>query len=101
MSAFAEVKDGDDATSIDLSDNVVDDVIEYVRGQIVGHEEEALLMYLGTLSGYGYHDSFHINTIGQGPPGSGKSLTKNVDTNQPNSSSRYSKNVKFVLSISI
>ncbi len=91
MSAFAEVKDSDDAMSIDLSDNVVEDVIEYVRGQIVGHEEEALLMYLGTLSGYGYHDSFHINTIGQGPPGSGKSLTKNTINDLLPSQDTYTK----------
>jgi len=76
--SFASVAEEDSAETVDLSNNVVDDLVRYVRGNIVGHEEEAVLMYLSALSGWGYSTSFHINTIGQGPPGSGKSLTKNT-----------------------
>jgi len=68
----------DESVADQLSDNVAEDLITYFRGNIVGHEEEALLMYYGIVSGWGYEDSHHINTIGQGPPGSGKSLTKNT-----------------------
>jgi len=76
--SFASVAEEDSTETVDLSDNVVDDLVRYVRGNIVGHEEEAVLMYLSALSGWGHSTSFHINTIGQGPPGSGKSLTKNT-----------------------
>jgi hypothetical protein len=61
-----------------LSENVADDFLEYFRSEVVGHEQEGWLMYLGLVSGYGYGDHFHINTLGLGEPGSGKSLTKNT-----------------------
>jgi len=77
-SAFGDIQDQQEAQSVDLSDNVVGDIVQFLRGNIVGHEEEGVLMYLGILSGWGHADSHHINTIGQGPPGSGKSLTKNT-----------------------
>ena len=76
--AFADVEDEQKATSVDLSENVAEDVVRFARGNIVGPEEEFTLMYFGALSGWGYSADFHINTIGQGPPGSGKSLTKNT-----------------------
>jgi hypothetical protein len=56
----------DESVADQLSDNVAEDLITYFRGNIVGHEEEALLMYYGIESGWGYEDSHHINTIGQG-----------------------------------
>jgi len=78
MSAFQDIKDQDDADGVELSENVADDVVEYFRGNVVGHEEQGLLMYLGLLSGWVSDKNCHTNTLGIGPPGSGKSLTKST-----------------------
>ena len=75
--AFSDVTD-ETESDIELSDNVASDFLEYFRGAVVGHEQEGWLMTLGLVSGYGYGDDFHINVIGKGEPGSGKSLTKNT-----------------------
>jgi len=75
--AFSDVEDEQAAGDVELSENVAEDLIRFSRGNIVGHEEEFLLMYFSVITGWGYDDDFHNNTIGQGPPGSGKSLTKN------------------------
>lgn len=81
MNAFKDIKDQQEADGIEFSENVVADFVEYMRGNVVGHEQEGLLMYLGLLTGWAYDDNVHVNTIGLGPPGSGKSLTKNTVEN--------------------
>ena len=78
MSAFQDIEDQQDAADVELSDNVAEDFIQFFRGNVVGHEERGYLMYLGMLSGWVRDNDCHINTIGLGPPGSGKSLTKNT-----------------------
>jgi len=79
--AFADIQDRHEASAVALSENVVADFVEYFRGSVVGHEEEGLLMYLGVLTGWAYDKDCHVNTMGMGPPGSGKSLTKNTVVN--------------------
>jgi hypothetical protein len=76
--AFQDLEDQQEAQNIDLSENVVADYIEYHRGSVVGHEEEGVLMWLSLLTGYIADDGIHVNCVGIGPPGSGKSLTKNT-----------------------
>jgi len=78
MSAFQDLEDQQVSDGIELSDNVAADVVEYVRGNVVGHEEQGFLMYLGLLSGWVADKDCHVNTLGLGTPGSGKSLTKNT-----------------------
>jgi len=78
MDAFQDVIDEKRAEDVKLSENVVEDFIYYFRGSVVGHEEEGLLMWLGLLTGYNADDNIHVNCVGIGPPGSGKSLTKNT-----------------------
>jgi len=91
MSAFQDIHDEEDAQSVDLSENVAEDVVEYFRGNVVGHEEQGLLMYLGMLSGWVADKNCHINSLGIGPPGSGKSLTKNTAENLFDSRDTYTK----------
>lgn len=76
--AFGDVFDEEDAQDVDLPDNIAEAYVRYHRGNVVGHEEEGLLMYLATLTGWAFDEDCHVNVIGQGPPGSGKSLTKNT-----------------------
>lgn len=78
VNAFEDIRDQQEAEGVELSQNVAEDYIEYHRGSVVGHEQEGLLMYLSVLTGWAYDDGCHVNVIGQGPPGSGKSLTKNT-----------------------
>lgn len=78
VNAFADLEDAEDAEDVDLSDNVAADYVRYHRGNVVGHEQEGLLMYLSVLTGWTYDDGCHNNVVGMGPPGSGKSLTKNT-----------------------
>jgi hypothetical protein len=78
MGAFDDIQDQEDAEDVELSENIAEDYIKYHRGNVVGHEQEGLLMYLSLLTGWAYDDGCHNNVIGQGPPGSGKSLTKNT-----------------------
>jgi len=78
MSAFQDIHDEQEAQDVELSHNVAEDYVQYHRGNAVGHEEEGWLMYLSTLTGWVNDKGCHNNVIGQGPPGSGKSLTKNI-----------------------
>lgn len=78
MSAFQDLKDEQEADGVELSKNVADDFVKYFRGNVVGHEAQGWLMYLGLATGWTADKSTHVNTIGIGPPGSGKSLTKNT-----------------------
>lgn len=89
--AFADVHDQQEASGVELSDNVAEDYIEYHRGNVVGHEQEGLLMYYAMLTGWAFDDSVHVNVIGQGPPGSGKSLTKNTVEELFDNSDTYTK----------
>jgi len=91
VSGFADVQDDQEASGVELSENVAEDVVEYLRGNIVGHEQNGLLMYFSVLSGWGYGDDFHTNVIGMGPPGSGKSLTKNKIRNLVDEGDAYTK----------
>jgi len=91
MSAFGDIHDQDEADGVELSDNVAEDFIQYFRGNVVGHEEEGLLMYLGLLSGWTHSKDCHTNTIGLGPPGSGKSLTKSTVENLFDDRDTYTK----------
>jgi len=77
-SAFNDIHDQQDAQHVELSENIATDYVEYHRGCVVGHEQEGLLMYLSLLTGWTHDAGVHNNVIGQGPPGSGKSLTKNT-----------------------
>jgi len=91
VSAFQDVKDEQEAQEIELSENVAEDFVRYFRGNVVGHEEQGWLMYLGLLSGWAYDDGCHTNTIGIGPPGSGKSLTKNTVETLFDAGDKYTK----------
>lgn len=91
MSAFQDIIDQDEAEGVELSENVAEDFVRYFRGNVVGHEEEGLLMYLGLLSGWTHSKNCHINTIGLGPPGSGKSLSKNTVENLFDNRDTYTK----------
>lgn len=77
-SAFQDVHDEEDAQDVELAENVAEAYVQYHRGNAVGHEEEGWLMYLSMLTGWVNDKGCHNNVIGQGPPGSGKSLTKNI-----------------------
>jgi len=78
VSAFQDVEDQQDASGVDLSENVACDYISYHRGEVVGHEEQGLLMLFSLVTGWAASKSTHNNVIGIGPPGSGKSLTMNT-----------------------
>lgn len=80
-SAFGDIADSEDAADIELSENTAEDFIEYFRGNVVGHEEEGLLMWYSALTGWAADTGVHNNVIGKGAPGSGKSLTKNTVEN--------------------
>jgi len=76
--AFGDIVDEQEADGVTLSDNVAADFVRYFRGNVVGHEEEGLLMYLSLITGWTADKNCHNNVIGKGAPGSGKSLTKNT-----------------------
>lgn len=91
-SAFDDITDKQEASSIELSDNIAADYVQYHRGSVVGHEEEGLLMYLSLATGWAADENCHNNVIGQGPPGSGKSLTKNTVAELIDAQDKYTKN---------
>jgi len=91
VSAFGDIHDEQAAQDVELSENVAEDYVEYHRGNAIGHEEEGWLMYLSELTGWVNDKNCHNNVIGQGPPGSGKSLTKNITSNILDDRDTYTK----------
>jgi len=91
VGAFDDIADKQEAASVELSENVAEDFIRYHRGNVVGHEERGWLMYLSLLTGWVYDKNCHNNVLGIGPPGSGKSLTKNTVENLFDSGDKYTK----------
>jgi hypothetical protein len=91
VGAFDDVMDEAEADGVELSENIAKDFVRYFRGNVVGHEEEGLLMYFSLLTGWTYDDNCHNNVMGIGPPGSGKSLTKNTVENVFDDRDKYTK----------
>lgn len=68
-------------TTNDLSENVVADVVEYSRGNIIGNEQQSVLTLLGWVTGWFDDPERFVNNVVIGTSASGKShLVQNMKT---------------------
>lgn len=67
------------SSAYELSDNVIDDVVKYSRGNIVANEQQAVVTLLGWLTGWFNDPEHYVNNVVIGTTGSGKThLVKNM-----------------------
>lgn len=60
----------------EVSDNVIEDVVVYARGNFIGNEEQAVLSFLQYTTGWFYDMNRFVNSVLIGPSSGGKTMVQ-------------------------